>query len=90
MTKELFTYEELCKKYGQKTIDHLDNFIYWQLQNRGKVNYLGKEYTFEDYLEMINKKAAPFAGYDYEDDQYTFNQWYENQSEIEYFKQNEY
>ena len=89
MEKELFTYEELCKKYGKEVIDPLDTYVYWQLQYKGSIHFLGKDYSFEEYLQVVNKKSAPFAGYDYEDDEFTFNQWYQSQSENEYFKQNE-
>lgn len=89
MRQELFSYEQLCEKYGKEVIDPLDTFIYWQLQYKGNIYFLGKEYTFEEYLEITKKTAAPFAGYDYEDDQYTFNQWYQHQSELEYNRQAE-
>ena len=89
MRQELFSYEQLCEKYGKEIIDPLDTFIYWQLQYKGNITFLGKEYTFEEYLEVINKKAAPFAGYDYEDDSFAFNQWYQHQAELEYNRQAE-
>lgn len=89
MRKELYTYEQLCKKYGKEVIDPLDTFIYWQLQYKGSIHFLGKDYPFEEYLQVVNKKAAPFAGYDYEDDSFTFNQWYQYQAELEYNRQAE-
>jgi hypothetical protein len=84
MLQELHTYEQLCERYGKEIIDPLDSFIYWQLQYKGNIHYLGKDYSFEEYLEVVNKSASPRAGYDYEDDDYTFQQWYQHQAEIEY------
>jgi hypothetical protein len=38
MQKELNTYADLCTKYGKEIIDHLDTFIYWQMQYKDRVN----------------------------------------------------
>lgn len=89
MLKELHTYEQLCEKYGKAIIDPLDSFIYWQLQYKGVIHFLGKEYSFDEYLLVANKVAAPFAGYDYEDDAFTFAQWYQHEAELEYNRQAE-
>jgi hypothetical protein len=86
MTKELHTYTELCTKYGTETIDALDSFIYWQIQYKGRVNVNNTLVSVDDYFKFYNKKPTLFAGYDYEDDAFTFGQWMQHQAEIEYNK----
>jgi hypothetical protein len=84
MRKELFSYEQLCDKYGKEIIDPLESYEYWQLQTTGVVMFQNKPYDLIEWLEITKKKAAPFAGYDYEDDAFTFAQWMQHQAEVEY------
>lgn len=84
MKKELHTYDELCAKYGTEVIDNLDSYIYYQIQYNGNVNVKNKSIPVDEYMKFYNKKPVLFAGYDYEDDSYTFGQWMQHQAEIEY------
>lgn len=84
MQKELNTYSDLCTKYGKETIDHLDTFIYWQMQYKDRVNVNNTLVSVDDYFKFYHKKPKLFAGYDYEDDAFTFGQWMQHQAELEY------
>jgi hypothetical protein len=86
MQKEIYTYEQLCQSYGKETIENLDSFIYWQMQYKGNVNVYNNIVSLDDYFKFYNKKPKLFAGYDYEDDAFTFAQWAKHQSELEYIK----
>lgn len=86
MQKELHNYTELCNKYGKETIDALDSFIYWQIQYKNQVNVNNTLVSVDDYFKFYNKKPKLFAGYDYEDDDFTFGQWMQHQAELEYHK----
>lgn len=84
MQKELNSYQDLCQKYGTETIDYLDSFIYWQIQYKNEVIVNNNIVSVEDYFKFYNKKPILFAGYDYEDDAFTFGQWMKHQAELEY------
>ena len=84
MQKEINSYSDLCKMYGAETIDCLDSFIYWQIQYKNNVNVNNNPVSVEDYFKFYHKKPKLFAGYDYEDDAFTFGQWMKHQAELEY------
>jgi len=84
MENLLHTYENLCLTYGKETIDHLDSFVYWQIEHNGNINVNNKLVSVEDYFKFYHKKPQLFAGYDYEDDDFTFGQWMQHQAELKY------
>jgi hypothetical protein len=86
MENQFYTYEQLCQTYGAETIEKLDSFIYWQMQQKGNVNVQNQIVSVDDYFKFYNKKPKLFAGYDYEDDAFTFGQWMQHQAELEYMK----
>jgi hypothetical protein len=90
MENVMYTYDDLCIKYGENTIKHLDNYIYWQIQYKGRVNVNNQLISVDDYFKFYHKKPKLFAGYDYEDDAFTFGQWVQHQAELEEFQQNNY
>lgn len=86
MRTEIYSYEQLCQMYGQDIIDPLETYEYWQLQTTGQILFQGTPYDLPEWLAITKNKAAPFAGYDYQDDAFTFGQWMQHQAELDYNK----
>ena len=55
MENQFYTYEQLCQTYGTETIEKLDSFIYWQIQQKGNVNVQNQIVSVDDYFKFYNK-----------------------------------
>ena len=89
MRTEIYSYEQLCLMYGKEMIDQLESYEYWQLQTTGQILFQGTPYSLPEWLAISKSKAAPFAGYDYQDDAFTFAQWMQNQGELQHMQMTE-